>query len=252
MTETKFDLDDAMAKYITKPDPLGKPELALLYSPAGSGKTHTAATASELPGVKKVLYLDAEGSTVGVLSNFDAEKFDVIRLDQMPNAIQVFDAFMKRLSKEETGYDVIVVDTFDVLQDLKLKHLESRGIDGWEKWGQLADWSTEFARTLKKCSALGIIVVHEREEKLESGAVLSKLRVSGSAKDTLPGIPDLIMYLERKIETGEDGDGKEHTYGFVASSDRKVTKNRFGFPPAIKDVSLPGLWRFIDNKSKEK
>lgn len=61
------------------------------------------------------------------------------------------------------------------------------------------------------------------------------------------GVPDLVMYLSRSV--GDDE--KPHTYGFLESSDRKVTKNRFSFPAVIQDVTLPGLWKFIDNK-KEK
>ena len=253
MTNSSFELDDALAKYVTKADPLGKPELIMGYSRAGSGKTHTAATASGIPGVKKVLYFDAEGSTVGVLTNFDEEKIDIVRLDKLENGIQVFDAFLKKLgSGADTDYDVIVVDPLDILQDKKIKQLQARGLEGWDVWREVADWSTNVASTLKKVEPLGIIIVHEREEKADSGAIMSKLRISGSAKDTLPGIPDLIIYFERLLDNGEDGDGKEHTYGYVASSDKKVTKNRFGLPPVIKDVTLPGIWQFIDNKGKSK
>lgn len=252
-TNNTFELDDALAKYVTKADPLDKPELVLMYSRAGSGKTHTAATASGIPGVKKVLYFDVEGSTVGVLNNFDEEKIDIVRLDKMDNGIQIFDAALKKLAKgDATGYDVIVVDPLDVLQDKKIKQLQGRGLEGWDVWREVAEWSTTVASTLKKIEPLGILVVHEREEKSESGAILSKLRISGSAKDTLPGIPDLIIYCERLLDNSDDGDGKEHTYGYVASSDKKVTKNRFGLPPVIKDVTLPGIWQFIDNKGKSK
>ena len=243
-----FELDDALSKWVSKPDPLSKPELILLYSQPGGGKTHTAATASQLPGVKKVLYLDVEGSTVGVLSNFDADKLDVIRLDQNPTPIPLFDTIIKRLGTEETGYDVVVVDPMDVLQDMKIKSLEARGLEGWDVWREVADWSLNVARTLKKIEALGIIVIHEREEKSESGAIISRLRISGSAKDTLPGVPDLVMYLTRSV--GDDE--KVHTYGFLESNDRKVTKNRFQFPAVVQDVTLPGLWKFIDKKASEK
>lgn len=247
MSDEKFSLDDALAKYVTKPDALAKPELILCYSPPGGGKTHTAATSSQIPGVKKVLYFDVEGSTVGVLSNFDADKIDVIRLDQHPAPIPFFDTVLKKLETEETQYDVVIVDPLDVLQDMKIKSLEARGMDGWSLWGEVADWSKNVARVLKRIDALGILVVHEREEKSEAGALLSRLRLSGSSKDTLPGVPDLVMYLSRSV--GDDE--KPHTYGFLESSDRKVTKNRFSFPAVIQDVTLPGLWKFIDNK-KEK
>ena len=49
-TNNTFELDDALAKYVTKADPLDKPELVLMYSRAGSGKTHTAALRLHVPG----------------------------------------------------------------------------------------------------------------------------------------------------------------------------------------------------------
>ena len=77
MTDT-FDLAGSLQKYKAKTLDLKYPRLALLYSKPGSGKSHTALTASELPGVKKMLYLDTEGSTVGVANNFDLDKIDII------------------------------------------------------------------------------------------------------------------------------------------------------------------------------
>lgn len=243
---TTFDLGSILSKYVTKPEPGTKPELVLVYSPPGSGKTWFSGSASELPGVRKVLYIDTEGSTVGTLDRFNPDKIDIIRVDLHPNPFAFANTILQKLFDPgaQHEYDVIVIDTFDTLQDLAIKSFDNS--DGWELWRDVKDWSLDIAKKLKKLPALGIIVVHDREEKSESGAVVARLRLAGSAKDVLPGIPDMVTYLERKLDKE---DNEVHTYGYFESSNKKVTKNRFGFPPLVKDVSLPVLWAFIDKKA---
>lgn len=245
-------LASALAKYVTTPKANEKPELLLFYSPPGGGKTHLALTSTELADVKKVLYLDVEGSTVGVMRHFDRNKVDVIRLDKMEpdRAIALFDSIMRKLEDGDTTYDIVGVDTFDALQALKRKEVIAAGVKGWDIWDEVGSWSIQVATTLKKIEPLGILVVHEREAKATDGSVLSKLRIMGQAQDALPGIPDVVVYLERLCDAEDNG--KEVTLAHVATDGTRVTKNRFGFPPVLKDVTLPVLWKFIDNNNKEK
>ena len=249
ISSDEFDLDSVLSKYVVKPVASAKPELLMFYSPPGSGKTWLAASASELPGVKKVLYLDIEGSTVGTLGSFDPKKIDIIEVYKHPDPFAFANTVLTKLGDPTAkhSYDVVVIDTFDTLQDLSIKAFDSS--DGWEMWRDVKDWSTDIAKMLKRIAPLGILVVHDREEKSESGAVVARLRLAGAAKDILPGIPDVVAYLERKIDKE---DGEVHTYAYFENSNKKVTKNRFGFPPIVKDVTLVNLWKYIDKKGEGK
>lgn len=268
----EFALDEILGKYTTKPNPLATPELWLLYSQAGSGKSDLASSAVDAPGEPKVLYVDVEGSTPGVITRHKNWKnIDVIRVDQMEatdeerekgitNGIKRF-KFIRSLFSEknlfsgkETKYDYIVIDTFDVAQDYAIEYFQANApvsrsgeIDGFAVWGNVKEWTLTVAKGLKSMKPVGILVQHDREEKSSSGTITKKLALSGSAKDILPGIPDVVLYLERKLV-----DGAETTVGYFASQDGKVTKNRFGFPAKVKNPSIPGLLKFIEQKqSKE-
>lgn len=275
-----FNIEAGLGKYITKPTPIDKPELILVYGQPGSGKTFFAGGALDVPGFKKGLYVDVEGSSVGVIKD---PRWDIIRLDKYPDAnrmkelakargVDVGDLdvkaerfqFLKTIlgkgpqglfnPANEHSYDVIVVDTFDVAQDWAVDYLVdgagatvTRGgeINTQVGWANVRDWSTDLAYDQKQSTALGILVVHDREEKSNTGAVQKKIRATGGAKDILPGIPDVVVYLERRAE-GDD----YVTYGYFGTDDGKVTKNRFDFPPVVKDVTIPKLYKFIDSKSK--
>lgn len=246
-----FDLDAVLAKYVVKPEAAGKPEEILLYSPAGSGKTYFAASACELPGVKKVLYLDVEGSTKGTLGSFNKNKIDIIPiyLEDPSRQFPLLNTIITKLGDKNTvtKYDVVVIDTFDVAQDLAVAAFENA--DGYQQWRDVKDWSLDTARMLKRIKPLAILVMHDREEKVDSGAIVARLRLSGAAKDVLPGIPDMVAYLERKLSKE---DGNVHTYAYFESSNRKVTKNRFNFPPIMEDADLPALWAYIDEQAEGK
>lgn len=251
---SKFALDATLSKYVNKPDALDKPELLLLYGQPGCGKTHLAGTAADLPGVKKVLYLDIEGSTVGVLKRLNnSDKIDVIRIDKHETPFLFLDAILTQLFEHgtETEYDVVVIDTYDVAQDWAIQHFgsiapsgKSGEKDGFWTWGEVKTWSTWVAKGLKKIAPLGIMVVHDTEEKTKSGALTKRLLLSGKAKDVVPGIPDVVAYLERKII-----DGKPQTVAYFGTDDNKVTKDRFDFPPNVLGATIPALYDYITTQA---
>ena len=256
-----FSLDDVIGRYAHKPDKLGKPELILSYGQAGSGKSYLAATAADLPSVKHVLYLDTEGSSVGVLSNIkNANKIDVVRVDKHPQPFQFLATLLSDgkqglfNTENATKYDVVVVDTLDVAQDMAVDYFmehaplgSSGNKDTFAAWKNVKVWTLSVAQGLKRLDALAILVMHDREEKSETGAITKRLAVQGSARDILPGIPDVVAFLERKVKKGVPT-----TTAFFGVEDTKVTKDRFGFPPQVDNVTIPALYAMIDAKNKEK
>lgn len=253
MSDDVFKLEDILGAHVKKPDPKAKPELIALYGGAGSGKSFLAATAQGVPGFKKGLILDTERSTVGVVTN--GEFWDVIYVNDHEDPLGYFEAIMEAIKDPnmQTDYDVIVVDTLDIVQDWAIDYyVHGEGCpktkmgenDTWKGWGIVHKWTNNIANSLKRIKPLGIINIHDREEKSESGALLQRLRLSGGAKDTFASLPDMVIYLERR-KHGKQG---VLTTAFFGTDDNKVTKDRFGFPPAVQDVTIPYLYQLIDER----
>lgn len=218
--------------------------------------TWLGASISEVPGVKKLLILDTEGSTAGTLNGFDDDLIDIVdcQRDSPAESFQFLNTILDRLFDSNTvhTYDAVMIDTFDVAQDWAHAYFDStapRGRngekDGYWIWGEVKNWSVSTARNLKRIPAIGVLIVHDREEKNKDGGLITKLNLVGSAKDILPGIPDVVAYLERTLE----GD-KEVTLAQFASQDNKVTKNRFHFPAVVRDPSMAKLFRYIEENKK--
>lgn len=255
-----------LSKYATKPSEASYPEFLLFYAQAGSGKTFLAATVSELPTVKSVLFIDTEGSTTGTLSTFDDNKIDIIDIRKVVDQINTanpgtvtYSAFLDQILTDlftnGSEYDAVVLDTLDVAQDWKIKERQkvngTKGDAAFATWREVADWTEWVGRGLKSVNAISIAVMHDREEKSESGALVKRLRLGGSSKDTFAGIPDVVAYLTRKVYV-VDGEEREVTIAEFASQDGKATKNRFGFEATMIDPSLKKMWDHITNKKEKK
>lgn len=248
----QFNLHDVLDKYVSKPSEASKPEFIVLYGRPGGGKTWLGASASELPHIRKMLILDTEGSTVGTLSDFDDDKVDIIRVTSFAMLNAILDKLFDENAQHE--YDAVMIDTLDKAQEWAVDHFKENAPytksgekDGYWTWGQVSDWTVkQVGENLRHAPFLAIVTVHEKEEKTTDGALVKGLRLQGSAKDTWPGIPDVVAYLERKLDGGEPT-----TFAYFETDDNKVTKNRFKFPPKVKDVTIPKLFKYIEDRKKE-
>lgn len=256
VTDEVFRLEDVLGKHVRKPDPHAKPELMVNYGGAGTGKTFLAGTAQNVPGFKKGLIIDTERSTVGVITN--ADFWDVIYVNDHEDPLAYFEAIIDAIDNPNmaTDYDVIVIDTLDIAQDWAIDYYvhgagcprtRSGEADTWKGWGNIHKWTNNVADVLKRIKPLGIINIHDREVQADTGAITQRLRLSGGAKDTFASIPDMVIYLERR-KHGKDG---VQTTAFFGTDDNKVTKDRFGFPPAVQGVTIPYLYRLIDERETD-
>lgn len=249
-------LADLLGDAFGSPDPQSKPQLILQIGDAGSGKTYLAATASEIPGVGKTLIIDTEGSTVGTINNFDPEKIDVAKIWEIENEDERAEkliTILKNVHNISNGYGVIILDSLTQAQQIILKYFDklsptgsSGKKDGYFKYTESQGIILQFAEDLKASPAIGIVVAHVQRDKNDDGALVYSLRLEGpKLRDGFPDKPDVVVQLSRGLN--EEGD--EVTTAVFASSEGRVTKNRFNFPPAVAGATWPLLWQYIDENS---
>lgn len=228
---------------------LAMPDLAALVAEAGSGKTHSALDLTKVDGMWPLLVLDTEGSTVGVSQNFDPERFDVIKITNHKQLSQM----IKVLTTKSHKYKTVVIDTIDTAQERALEHFDSENPgDGFAKWKDVAAWLTGdkgLMHTLRRADFFSVVVVHSREEKSDSGAVIQKVKLQGSSKDVFASIPDLVLYQTRRLAKNEQGKSEVSTTVYtVGTKTFSQAKNRFGLEPIMKDSTLKDVFEAIRNK----
>jgi hypothetical protein len=105
----------------------------------------------------------------------------------------------------------------------------------------LKEWVTDVTRKLHAAPFLAILVAHAQDERDDqTGAVKTVPMLPGSAKNTLPAIPDIIGYMTAEA----DGSGGINRVLYLQSSDRLVSGNRFGLPAKMID---PSIKKIIDS-----
>lgn len=219
-------------QFITKASQLNTPKTILVYGDPKRGKSWFAASASEVPELSPVLVIDTEGGSSAIAR--DWKDVDVINV----KSHEEFDSVVKSLINTPHKYKTVIIDTLGVAMDRAEKSFgekpENRN-NKFGKWGDLKDWVTDMTRKLHSAPFLSILVAHAQDEKDDqTGAVKIVPLLPGSAKNTLPSIPDIIAYMGAE----SDDKGNLHRVLYLESSDRLVSGNRFGLPGRLVDPSM--------------
>lgn len=244
MSETSFP-ELAFSKFIKKAEALNAPKSMLIYGDPKTGKTWLAASAAEVEELSPVLLIDIEGGASAIAR--DWKDVDVIAVDSHEQLEAVLDGLLTT----EHKYKTVILDTLGVAMDRAEKFFEAkpenRG-NRFGKWGDLKEWVTQTARKLHAAPFLSIMLAHAQDEKDEqTGAVKIVPMLSGSSKNTLPAIPDIIGYM-----TGEIAEDGIHRVLYLQSSERLVSGNRFGLPGALPDPSMKKIINTIKKLGESK
>lgn len=265
-------LPDFIAGSIRSPEDLKRPDDIILYGRPKGGKTYLAASVSDVPQFSPTLLIDTEGSSTGTTADFDSENLHILRItdfvdnnpeqfppDQAHNEIRAFDYLTQWVLSKDFPYKAVIIDTFDVAQDWKLKEFQSRyGTSGdgvFRAWRELKDWAITLFRQLKQARPLAISVIHETVDKVmneEQTAEInfSTLAIAGKAKEVIPGIPDIIGYVQRG-QYEVEGEVQEVSLAQFASNTSKITGNRFGLPPMMVNPSMEKIMEAINAKGEK-
>jgi hypothetical protein len=230
----------AFAKFIKKAEALNVPKSILIYGDPKNGKTWLAASAAELAQFSPVLLIDVEGGATAIAR--DWRDVDVIQVDKH----EQLDAVLEGLLTTEHKYKTVIVDTLGVAMDRAEKVFGEKPENKnnrFGKWGDLKEWANQMVRKMHHADFLGIFIAHAQDEKDDStGAVKTVPMLSGSTRNTLPAIPDIIAYM-----TSEKSDDSNKRVLYLQGSDRLVSGNRFGLPAKMYE---PSMKKIIDTINK--
>jgi hypothetical protein len=219
-------------QFITKASQLNAPKTILVYGDPKRGKSWFAASASEVAELSPVLVIDTEGGSSAIAR--DWKDVDVINV----KSHEEFDSVVKTLISTENKYKTVIIDTLGVAMDRAEKFFGEKPENKnnkFGKWGDLKEWVTDMTRKLHSAPFLSILVAHAQDDKDDqTGAVKIVPLLPGSAKNTLPSIPDIIAYMGAEV----DDKGVLHRVLYMESSERLVSGNRFGLPGRLVDPSM--------------
>jgi phage nucleotide-binding protein len=231
-------------QFIKKAHQLNSPKTILVYGDPKRGKSWFAASAAEVAELSPVLILDTEGGSSAIARDWkDVDVIDIKSHAEMDDAVNA-------LITQKHKYKTVVIDTLGVAMDRAEKFFgekpENRN-NKFGKWGDLKEWVTDMTRKLHSSPFLAILVAHAQDEKDDqTGAVKTVPMLPGSAKNTLPAIPDIIAYMTAE----SDEQGEIHRVMYMQSSDRLVSGNRFGLPGRLVDPSMKKIIDKINGGSK--
>lgn len=263
------------AAMFAKPDEIGDPASVLLYAKPGRWKTSTAGSIVRVPKFKdaRILYLDVDqGSKVfvndpDVYAGVQAGRINIIPINKLdPEAFAQLQYFLGKYDENgvfqrgeafKWGYDVVVLDTLDVAQDIAINWFMNNTVsektgkkDTLGAWGRVAPWTTDVMWALQNDpSAFGIVVMHSAEDVSETGMLAIKPKLGGSAKDNIGGIPDMVAYLD--FEANPENKDDVRLVAHVGKSNIFTTKNRWRTPDKIVDFDMPTLFGLIESRRNE-
>lgn len=231
-----------VSSLLSRIQPVSAAETALkmlIYGPPGAGKTVLAATASEVPEMSPVLYVDVEGGTLSIRD----KKVDVLRIKTFTELAQLLEV----LRSGHHNWRTVVIDSLTEVQKLNMYEVmkkvvaqdPSRDPDmpGLREYGKNAEQIRRLIRGYRDLANTHVIFTalasEVKDEK--TGVVKVYPALTGKLATEIPGFLDVVAYL-----SVAEQDGAEIRVLVTDMTSRIMAKHR----TPISGVRLP---KFLKN-----
>lgn len=225
----------------------------LIYGDVGVGKTRLVGSADDVPDLRGVLLIDAEGGGFTLRNTYP--NVDVVRVTSWEDMQPVYD----ELRAGTTNYRTVILDSLTELQgmnmDQVMQRLGERDPDRYERQGEeiasMLEWqiNSKKVRTLirlfRDLPMTTLFTALMKEDKDKLGRITKRPNLPGKLAISVAGMFDIVtfMYMQN-IPNPEDEEKEIQARLLLTEATDKVTakdrSNKLPKPvminPTMKDI----------------
>jgi hypothetical protein len=227
---------------------------ALIYGSYGAGKTLLAGSATEVPEMRKVLFLDIEGGTFSLKHSHP--DVDVLRITGWNQMADIYKELKAGLAGE---YNTLVVDSLTEAQYFNMSEImrqlveskpeRNEDVPDLREWGINQTQIKKFIRAYRDLPITVIMTALMQEKKNPQTSTVKKgPDLPGKLSYQVPALFDEVFYLYVKTLTfqqlGEEGDGKrEARLLLTGDTENAAGKDRSGkLPKIMVEPTMAKIW----------
>jgi len=244
----------------------------LVYGEPGSGKTHLAGTAQDVPTMADVHVFNIDGGIMTLAPRGDIHATDIRSVDELEHELFKIANHDKKYESTKT----VVIDNITELQTLALENITTREFAARRKKDKnysvdevyLEDYGVagkQLARVLRGFRDLPVNVIYiaHKKDKMRKGTNVlesSMPNLTDKLSTAICGYMDFVWYLYTADEqAGDEENGywnETHRYlltqpmnNFIAKTRGSDFARRIG--PIIKDPNMVDIMKEYINKNQE-
>lgn len=225
----------------------------LIYGEAGVGKTWLAGSASRVPAMRNVLYLDGEAGKATLREHPDVE---ILPTKTWADYVNVYNS----LRAGGHNYKTVVLDSLSeinevckeqVMVEMKLdpeNEQRDPDIPSIREWGKLQVRLTRLIRLYRDLPMHVIFIAHAERVQLKTGKHKWMPLLNGKLQMKVPQIPDIVLFMYN-----QEVDGEQKRLMLTTQTDNAVAKVRGAtMPTVIGDKETVTMQTIMDYYNKGK
>ena len=225
----------------------------LIYGEAGVGKTWLAGSASRVPAMRNVLYVDAEAGKATLKEHPDVE---IVPAHRWNDYVSIYQA----LKGGAHRYRTVVLDSLSeileqckdqVMVEMKLdpeNEKRDEDIPSIREWGKLQVRLQRLIRLYRDLPMNVIFIAHAERVQLKGGKTKWMPMLNGKLQMKVPQIPDIVLFMYT-----QEVDGAQRRLALTGQTDIAVAKVRGATMPQIigadEEVTMQAIVNYY-NKDK--
>jgi len=224
-----------------------------MYGEPGVGKTVLAASADEVPELRKVLILDVEGGTMSIDHRFP--NVNVVRLTDFLKTDDIYDELWR---SKNHGFGCIVLDSLSETQKLSMASIMNGEVNrnpdadpdvpSMRNWGKNINQVRRLVRRFRDLPVPTIFTALVSEDKDErTGRLLRKPALSGKLASEVAGFFDIVGYLYIK-----EAEGQQTRFMLTSGAEGIVAKDRSErLPPILESPTMKEIFELVTKGSTD-